>query len=146
MQLTLRRDAAQATIDAFLGKPFQWGKYDCARLGAFALKQLGYKPNLSRGGYYRNALGAQRALTRLGFADLAEALDDLGLPRITPAAALPGDIVGIRHPDQDGVGLAVETRHQRLLMFYADGVCRIGPIAYGVEGAEYYAWRADPCR
>ncbi len=38
-----RQQAAQATVDRFLGKPLSYGKDDCARMAVFCLKQLGVK-------------------------------------------------------------------------------------------------------
>lgn len=147
--LHLRAAAAQATFDAFHGQTFEWGVRDCVRLAAHVLKGLGYKPRLTRGGYYTNELGALRAMKRTGFADLAAAIDDMQLPRIPPAAAAPGDLIGFRHPDNGpfGVGLGVVVRDStRVLGFWAteDGVCRVVPPKYDLKDAEYLAWRADP--
>src|SRR3546814_4656058 len=43
---------------------------------------------------YSSALGAKRALAKVGYATLSEALD-AHLPRIAPASALLGDIIEI---------------------------------------------------
>src|SRR3546814_10381958 len=45
-------------------------------------------------GSYSSALGAKRALAKVGYATLSEALD-AHLPRIAPASALLGDIIEI---------------------------------------------------
>lgn len=92
--------AAQATYDAFFDREFAWGGADCVRMAALDLQRLGYKPKLSRGGSYASPLAAARALKRAGFASLAAALDDLGLPQIGHAARLPGDLLAF--PSHDG--------------------------------------------
>lgn len=146
--MTLRVAAAQATLDLYLDKPFVWGKWDCARLAAHCLKGLGHRPNLSRFGFYKSALGAARAMKREGFADLAAYLDDgLRLMRIPQAAALPADILGFRHPDQElPVGLGVAVGNGRILAFLEDRICHVVSPDLRVAEAEYYAWRASPCR
>lgn len=85
--------ATQATLDRFRDKSFTWGETDCAKIAAWHLRQFGYTPPLAKAGAYKTALGARGALRRLGFASVAEALDAMGMERVTPAAAWVGDIV-----------------------------------------------------
>ena len=63
-------------------KPFQWGKVDCAKVAAFHLKKLGHKILISKAGAYSSPLGAARALKRLGYANLAEMAEGVGLTPI----------------------------------------------------------------
>lgn len=150
MTLHLRVAAAQATFDAYHLQPFVWGRTDCVRLAAHMMRGLGYKPRLHRGGSYSSEIGAAKALLRAGFRDPAEWMDDFGVLRIAPAAALPGDILGFRHPDQahGWTGLSVSLGQGRVLAFMADGdgsvTCHAGPPVFGVEGAEYMAWCCPP--
>lgn len=97
--LIVRRDAAQATLDAYMEKPFGWGDGDC---GQMALRHLEQFPKLAKAiravraklGVYNTAIGARRAISRLGFTSLAEQLDALpGVERIAPAFAWTGDII-----------------------------------------------------
>jgi hypothetical protein len=90
-----RVDAVAATMARFKGRPFRWGSVDCAKLGAFHLRRMGHHQGLglAKAGTYRSALGARRAIERAGHASIAAALDGIGLPRIPPAAALPGDVM-----------------------------------------------------
>ena len=97
-ELIIRRDRAQATLDAYMQRPFGWGTGDC---GQMALDHLAQFPKLEKAvakvrqtlGTYNTALGAKRAIGRLGFETLAEQLDALGLERIPPASALNSDII-----------------------------------------------------
>ena len=134
---------AQACVAKFDGQAFAWGECDCARLAAFALQGLGYKPSYARFGRYRSALGARRALRREGFADTTDWIDSIhGLARIAPAAALPGDIVGL--PGEEGwTALTVALGNGRLLGFHleAAGCAVVQPLS-----APTHAWRAAPCR
>jgi hypothetical protein len=93
--LVRRTEITQATLDRFIGKSFAYGRADCVQMAAFHLKAMGHTVLLSKGGQYRSALGAGKAIRRAGYASLAEALDAMGLERIPPAAALPGDIIAI---------------------------------------------------
>lgn len=79
----------------FRDQPFQWGQVDCARVAAYHLKQLGYKIAISKAGRYRTALGAAKALGRLGYASLSEMADSLGLVPIAPACMLLGDLAEV---------------------------------------------------
>lgn len=98
--LMLRRvQAVEATRARFLGKPFDLGRDDCARMTAFALRQMGYRVSLLKGGRYSTPAGAVRALARLGASSMGEVLDQR-FPRIPTAAALVGDLVALpsAHP------------------------------------------------
>lgn len=93
--LERRHAAIEATMARFRHEPFQFGKVDCARVAAFHLKHLGYKIAISKAGKYSTALGATRALKRLGYSTLAEMADGIGLMPIVPARMLLGDIADI---------------------------------------------------
>lgn len=137
-----RRDAAQATLDAYRDRPLAWGRTDCARLVAFNLRQLGYKPGLQRGGSYTTSAGAVRALKRAGFDSLEAALDDLGLARIGHASLLVADIVKLRSEDAVLAALGVALGNGRVLAFSAvHGVCG---VAQPLHGDILDAWRAPP--
>lgn len=143
--MVARASAAQATMDAFLDQPFSWkrevGK-DCVRLAAFDLKQLGYKPRLSRGGSYSTALGARKALKRAGYANIEAALDDLGLARMPWAHHLPGDIVALPS-DEDWPALGVVVARETVLAFSPHtGLCQLAkPPAEDIR----ILWSARPC-
>ena len=96
--------ATEATKAQFEGKPFAWGTSDCVRLATFHVRQFGWKVRLARAGGYTTALGAKRALTRAGFADLAAAIDGHGLPRIALARVLVGDLVQGEGDPEDNLG------------------------------------------
>lgn len=93
----IRRVAAvEATIARFDGLPLTYGKDDCARMVAFALRKQGARVALLKAGQYSSKLGAAKALKKLGHESIVDALD-AALParRIAPAACLPGDIMSL---------------------------------------------------
>ena len=90
-----RAAAAESAIARFSGQPFAWGERDCLRMVAHALRELGHAPPLRTAGRYANLLGAHRALKRTGYATLQEWVDAWGLRRITPATALPADVLAL---------------------------------------------------
>ena len=118
-EMAVRTAAAQKTLDRFKDAPFQWGKNDCARLVVFHLRKLGHHPRIARAGSYRTALSARAALRRSGFDTLGAALDSFDLPRITPAAALVGDIVEMEAGDALGA-LAICMGNGRVLGYHED--------------------------
>lgn len=131
-EMLRRQRSAQATVDRFRGVPFAYGKNDCGRLAAFALRQMGHKPSLAKAGSYSSALGAARALKRLGHADLASALDSLGLLRIPPIAALPADLVMLPGEGPFGGALALSVGNGRVLSYHEDldGADILQPIEF----------------
>lgn len=136
-EMLRRQRAAQATVDRFRGVPFAYGKNDCARLAAFALRQMGHKPGLAKAGSYSSALGAARALKRLGHVDLASALDALGLLRIPPIATLPCDLILLPGVGPFGGSLTVAVGNGRVLGYHLDA-----PPADILQPVEYIAaWR-----
>lgn len=119
-EMLRRQRVAQATVDRFRSVPFAYGKNDCARLAAFALRQMGHKPGLAKAGSYSSALGAARALKRLGHDDLPSALDALGLLRIPPIAALPADLIMLPGEGAFGGAIAMAVGNGRVLGYHED--------------------------
>ena len=98
-----RRMLAIESIRArFEGKPYKIGQSDCAKLVRALLVKMGHK-KLPKPGPYKNAIGAKRELTKLGFKSL-EAMMDTLLPRIAPAMMLPGDIALVPADTDDAAG------------------------------------------
>jgi hypothetical protein len=131
--------AAQATLDEFLGQPFQWGHSDCARMVAAHLRRMGYKVRVPSKGSYATAKSALKALRARGFESMADAVDAVGLERIAPAEAVAGDIVCGASGDAFGA-MGVKLSNGRLLGYHehAPGAAVLQEV--GLE----IAWRAAP--
>lgn len=85
--LERRQKALEITIAKYRGRRCDYRSADCIRMARFHLIQMGHKPPpLPR---YQSAIGARRALANAGG---MIAIFDALLPRIAPAAMLPGDI------------------------------------------------------
>lgn len=141
--MILRVQAAQAAVDKYAGQPFAWYDADCARVAAFVLRELGYKPGFSRFGHYKTALGARKALKRNGFADTVDWIDSIhGLSRIPYLMTLPGDLVA--GPGDEGMtALTVALSNRRLLAFHPEtGGCT---VVHPLQTPEI-CWRVAPCR
>jgi hypothetical protein len=119
-----RQQAVEKTLARFNDKPLTYGRDDCARMVAFCLKKMGLKASLLPGGSYSSKLGAAKALKRLGHDGLPEAVDALGLPRIAPAAALPGDIIALP-AEAFGGALMIVVGNGRAFGFF-DGRFQVG--------------------
>lgn len=142
MTLVIRREAVEATIQRFNGKPMKWGRVDCAQIAAHNLRQLGIKTGLMKGQRYASEHAALKALRDEGFAGLAEAVDAM-LPRIAPAMAIQGDLIGMETEGEVwDVALCVAVGNGRVLGI-RDGVAMIlqPDLSKAVT-----AWRANPCR
>lgn len=100
--LIRRTAAAQATLDKWSKRPFRLGTSDCVRMAADHLRRMGYKVKLPPSGSYRTLASAVKALRARGYASLEAALDDMGLDRIAPAAAIAGDIILLPGADKLG--------------------------------------------
>lgn len=118
--LLARVAAIEATKAHYEGRPFQWGRVDCARVAVSHMRRLGRRTrNVGKAGSYDSALGAKRALRRAGYDNLAEALDGQGLARIPAASALPGDLIVVPGSDSlDAIGVWVGTG--AALMFHEE--------------------------
>ena len=102
-----RIEAAEACIARFVGKPYKIGSRDCVKLAGHAMHKMGHRVGLTKGARYSTDAGALRTLKKLGFTTLAEAVDSLGLPRIAPASADIGDLIGLASTSALGCGLSV---------------------------------------
>jgi len=137
--LERRRDAAQATLDRFKGKPFRFGRHDCAQMVGLHLRTL-RKPvkELARAGTYHSLAGGVKALKKLGHDSLADVMD-AHFERIAPAAALVGDVIAV--PGLEGPGaLTVAMGNGRVLGWHedAEGAVVMQPLEYVA------AWRVLP--
>ena len=101
-----RSKAVQACMDRFAGKPFQPGVRDCGKLAAHVLHGMGRKATLLTGWRGRSWASAIAYLKAEGFGSLDALMDALGLERIAPAAALPGDIIALP-TDAEGFGCSL---------------------------------------
>lgn len=141
--LILRRDAAQATLARFKGKPLAYGTNDCARMTALHLRRLGYRLGADlfpKAGSYSSLLGAKKQLAARGFSDLPEALDAVGLLRSTLAYVVVADIIAV--PGGDGLtALWIAMGNGRALGWHEDvpEACLIEP-----RFADAVIWKADP--
>lgn len=111
-----RANATRITMAKYRNKPFDWrGRSTCLHMARFHLRQMGHTPPPVPD--IRSAIGAQRALKRHGFADIASLLDSI-LPRITPASMLVGDLA-IMEGD-DAFDSIVISAGGKLLGYHAD--------------------------
>lgn len=146
--LIRRRDAAQATLDRFNGRALAWGRDDCVRLAAFCARKMGRPVSLAKAGSYSSARGALTALKRAGFDSLEAAVDAQGFVPISPAQALPGDLIGLP-PVEDGpwLALTVYLGNGRIVGF-RDGRCGAMQLHLGALTPDLAnrvrAWRVEP--
>lgn len=138
---TKRVRVTQEAVDRYSGRQMALGKVDCFRPVAHVLRKAGYKVPLAKAGSYSSLAGALRALKTLGYANLPELMDGLGLERIGHASALPGDILALPGEDNGWLSLALYIGNGRSLGFSdMDGVatCGVGD-ALEIEAA----WRVN---
>ena len=141
-EMERRVAAVRLTMSHFAGKPFAWGRTDCAKVAAWHLRQMGHRVSgMGKAGTYKTPLGARRALSRLGHETLTDALGAIGLLEIAPAAALPGDIVVT--PGTDGFeALTIVAGNGAVLGFHEDAL-ELGLQAIRIGNANSgRAWRA----
>ncbi len=115
--LVRRMRATEAAVERFSGQPFQWGANDCLRMAAFVLREMGHAAPLRQAGSYATLIGAHRALKRTGFATLDRWIDAWGLRRITPALALPADILALPSEIEAMPALGVVLSQGRVLAY-----------------------------
>lgn len=137
---TRRMRAAEACRKRFHEKPYKPGVRDCPLLALHALRAVGVKVPWAKGLKWKSEEDGLKALKGLGFKNLTEAVDSLGLPRIPPAMALAGDLVAL--PTNHKVGaLAVCMGNGNLL-----GFTEHSPNAEVLTGVtEFVEDAAGPC-
>lgn len=106
-EMLKRAAATQACMDRFAGLPLIDGKRDCGTLAAHDLHKMGRKATLLTASKHTTMAGAIRYIRKAGFADLVDLVDHMGLTRIAPAAAWPGDLIGLQSEVGDGFGCAL---------------------------------------
>lgn len=98
----LRRDDALAKTRAkYMGRELDWRAHmTCVHMARYHLRAMGHRP--ARIPAFRSPTGAVRALRKNGWANCADMLDAQLLPRIAPAAMLPGDMMLAKSDDDAG--------------------------------------------
>ncbi len=138
-EMVRRVAAAQATMTEFVGRPFRWGRSDCARLAAAHLRRMGYQVRLPSAGSYASARSALKAMQDRGYSSMVDAIDAVGLPRIDPAYAVTGDIVMGASGDVFGA-LGIKLSNGRLIGYHEHAA---GAAVLQEVGLEI-AWRVTP--
>jgi hypothetical protein len=131
MDLGERAARAQATLDAWKGKPFRMGVRDCARMTASHLRRMGHQVKLPASGSYASERSGKKALAARGFTDLIEAMDSFGFERIAPAFRVAGDVVAI--PTESALGcLTIALGSERVAGYQEDaaGAQVLQPLEY----------------
>lgn len=118
-----RRDATQATIDRFVGKPLDWKvARHCIKMAHFHLRKMGRKVQaLPR---IQSPLAARRELKERGWESVSDMLDSL-LMRIPPASMVIGDLAAV--PGEGGLDA----------IFVCDGRRRLFGWHGSAEGAVF---------
>lgn len=100
--LIRRKQATDLTLAKFRGKGWSWESgITCVHLMRFHLLKMGHAmPPMPR---LRSLLTAKRELALRGCANVAELMDQLGVPQIPPAMMLMGDIAALPG-GEDGIG------------------------------------------
>lgn len=129
-EIEKRVAAAQATLDRFKDRPFNWGDADCGLMIAFHLRQLGIRPKLAKAGSWTSPLSARRSLRRLG-AETMPQWADSRFKRIPPAAALVGDLIELPGDHELGA-LTIAMGNGRVLGFHeaAIGAAVLQPVEF----------------
>lgn len=108
--LVRRQEALQRTMAKCRNKPLSLGSMDCIVMGRYHLLQMGHKglPKLPK---YTTPVGALRAIKetlaklKVNAEPTIENLVDALLPRVTPAAMLPGDLALVPEDPEGASGL-----------------------------------------
>lgn len=123
-----RRDTVEACRKLIEARPYEPGKRDCLKLLLKAVRSMGGSTTIAKGAKYSTEAGALRQLKQRGFNDLPSAIDAGGLVRMAPAAALPGDILGLRTAESAfGIAVAIYVGNGKALTF-VNGFGMIGKL------------------
>lgn len=140
---TRRQRAADACRVRFHEKPYKPGTRDCPLLALHDLRHVGVMVPWAKGLKWKTEAEGLRVLKSLGFRNLIDAVDSLGLPRIAPAAALAADLIALPTSHQLGA-LAVCMGNGNLLAFTdqsPNAEMLTGVTDFAKDELGYCAWR-----
>ena len=109
--LLARQQAVSACVKRFVGQPLNWGRTDCVKLCALALRKQGHPVPLLKGVRYSSEQTALRRFREQGLSSLCDAVDALGLVKIAPAMAMPGDLIALPTPEGDAFKASLMVVH-----------------------------------
>lgn len=137
--LLRRQQALAKTLRKYRGKPMVLGKADCVLMARSHLVAMGHR-GLPPAPKYSSATGALRALKAMADGTVAGLLD-AHLPRIAPAAMLPGDLALVESEDGLGGGTVVIAVGGKMLGWHPDAT---GMVVIEPTQAHPFvaAWRA----
>ena len=130
-EMELRAAATRATWKRFAGREWAWGSVDCIKLARHQAVKMGHK-GLPRSPRYSTALGAKRALGKMGF-ETVEGLLEAHFPRIAPAAARVGDL--IIGDGAEGLDAVFVSGGRKMMGFHVDAAELVWIIPEQVRGA-----------
>jgi hypothetical protein len=105
-----RFEIVEATLNAELAKPYQYGIADCFFLGIAMIDALSGSDNRKKfAKAYRTLPGAQRALRRRGHTSLVTLFETIVEP-CAPAEARLGDIVVLQLGPHEHVGICLGSK------------------------------------
>lgn len=114
-------DRLMAAIAAAGERPFQWGGNDCLRFALGCASAITGRDELDGVPVYNDEKSARRALKRLGFASLSEALASR-FAELPPALARRGDLGIVRLGDWDACAVCAGVTWAAVAM---DGVTHV---------------------
>jgi len=132
----IRQRAVSACLKTFDERALSFGKADCVKLAALALRKQGVTVPLLRGVRYGSKTRALSALKATGCVDLCAAVDRLGLVRLegepgetAPARTWPGDLIAMPAGKDDPFGASLCVVHtagaRRVIGLFEDKVFRV---------------------
>ena len=131
---------AERVAQKFMGQTFAWGDRDCVRMAHLVVTGLGLKSPLRRAGQYRSERSAIRAMRKLGYETIDQALDRMFV-RIAPASALPGDLLGFPGSvPQLGSALGVALSNGKCVAFISDAAVGGDKAILGHSHCAATAW------
>jgi hypothetical protein len=102
------------------------------KLATHALIKMGHGSGLMKGLTYGSEAQGYKLLRKAGFANLIEAMDAKGLPRIAPAMAMQGDLLALPTVEGSPFGAA-------LAVAMSDGIV----LGFSHERAICATWRVS---
>lgn len=115
MNLIERERAVNAVLSEFGPHPFKWGQRDCGKMLIWHLRNTGRM--ILSDGDWTTQRGLLKWLKRNGGSG-ATCLDGWGLERLTPARALPADIVEIDGSDDPTGSFGIVLGNGRVIAYH----------------------------
>lgn len=112
-----RTEVCSQLISDWVGRPLEWGLFDCAQMARDLAIRLGKQDPMLDWPEYKTKRGARDSIKKMGFETFGDALTAKLQPLESVGFAMDGDLVTVKSNDLKMDALAIRCDQQNYMMF-----------------------------